>query len=99
MSAPNYTPESTALPSGHLAGLRLGVRGREFIRDLNNLIARWPDEWKLWLAAHDTGQEVTLTTDGQAVPLSEVEITPDGRVIHAGNAQGNDGDGGEEEQA
>ena len=91
MSAPNYTPENTALPSGHLAGLRLGIRGREFFRSFGNFIAQWPDEWKLWLAAHDTGEDVILTPDGEAVPLSEVEFTPDGRIIRISDAQ-SDGD-------
>ena len=100
MAETTYKPERTALPSGHLAGLRLGIRLRAFCDAFVAFINTWPQEFRLWLVAHDTGERTTVTHDGQVVPLSQVEFTPEGviRVIDAQDNGGEGGNGGEEGQ-
>ena len=89
-------PESTALPTGHLEELRLRTSNIQFNDEFTAFRNRWKTEFSAWLAAHDTQSTVIQTSDGQFVPIEEVEITPDGRIIHIGNAQS---DGGDEGQA
>ncbi len=97
MSAPTYQPERTALPSGHLAGLRLGVRLRAFCDAFDAFRNTWREEFQLWLVAHDTGEPTTVTHDGQVLPMSQVEFTPEGiyQILNAQNNGGEGGDGGE----
>ena len=99
MSAPNYIPENTALPTGHTEGLRLRSKNVQFNTEFTAFRNRWKTEFAAWLAVHDTQSTVVQTSDGQFVPIEEVEITPDGRIIHIGDVQSNDGDGGEEGQS
>ena len=99
-----YEPEHSALPSGHLEGLRLGVQLRTFNLELSNFEKRWGNWWRMWLTAHDENHVrsfAIVTTDGRVVPVKEIDFSPDGRVIYIdvaniGNAQNNGGEGGEE---
>ena len=87
-----YEPENTALPSGHLEGLRLGAKWRQFEDEFEAFQRNWQTQFRAWLAAHDTKSTVIQTSDGQFVPITEVEFTPDGRIIHIGNVQNDSGD-------
>lgn len=90
-----YTPENSALPSGHLEGLRLTTKWRQFEDEFAAFRRNWDTQFRAWLAAHDTGSVVIQTSDGQFVPITEVEFTPYGRIIHIGNVQTDGGEGGE----
>jgi hypothetical protein len=98
MAETTYQPERTALPSGHLEGLRLGVKLRVFNTELSNFEERWGEWWRMWLTAHDENHVRSFaiaTTDGRVVPVKEIDFSPNGRVIYIDVAQLDGGDGGE----
>ncbi len=99
MPAPTYQPENTALPVGHLEGLHRTTENMQFKTEFAAFQRNWQTQFRAWLAVHDTQSTVIQTSDGQFVPITEVEYTPDGRIIHIGDVQSNDGDGGEEGQS
>ena len=98
MSQNTYQPERSALPSGHLEGLRLGIKLRAFHEELRNFEKRWGEWWSMWLTAEKENYVrsfAIVTLDGKLVPKKEIDFSPDGRVIYLDVAQLGGGEGGQ----
>ena len=53
MPAPNYEPENTALPVGHLEDLRMGTVNNQFNAEFAAFQKNWQEQFRAWLDAHD----------------------------------------------